>query len=59
MINYAVTLKEDKHLPPITMNITVPELKDVTPFAKHQMKVWGWPNGTLVMIDRKEDAPSA
>lgn len=54
-MNYEITLKEDKHLQPIKILIAVPQLKDVSPFAKQQMKVWGWPNGEVVGIDRKED----
>lgn len=55
MINYEVSLKEDRHLQPIKIQITVPDLKDVAPFAHQQMKVWGWKNGEVVGIDRKED----
>lgn len=57
MITYEITLKEGKHLPPITMRITVPDLKAVAPFAHQQMKVWGWTNGALVGIERKEEPP--
>lgn len=57
-MDYEVTLKEDRHLQPIKIQIIVPELKDVTPFAHQQMKVWGWKNGEIVGIDQKEETPA-
>jgi hypothetical protein len=55
-MNYEVQLKEDRHMTPIKIQIAVPNLKDVAPFAHQQMKVWGWKNGEIVGIERKEEA---